>query len=98
MQECSRYLLHECFVGFVQIWCLIFWFHVVMMRAMFCWYMLVWLVFFYYWYFMMELLQSSLDVSQNGEVHFAALRIPIKREYNISFIIPIFQYFIVFFE
>ena len=51
------------FVGFVQIWCLIFWFHVVMMRAMSCWYMLVWLVFFYDWYFIMELLQSSLDVS-----------------------------------
>ena len=98
IQECFHYLMYECFVGFVQIQCLIFWFHILLMCAIFWWYMLVWLIFFPEWCFLLGPLQSILDVSQNVEVHFAALLIPIKLEYNIFFTIPIIQYFILFFD
>ena len=58
--------------------------------AIFWWYMLVWLIFFPDQCLLLESLQSSFDVSWNGDVQFVVLVIPIKREYNIFFTIQIF--------
>ena len=76
IQESSRYFLYKYLVGFVQIWCLVFWFRVMLMCAIFRLDMFVCLIFFPDCFFLLEPLQSSFDVSWNVDVHFVALLIP----------------------
>ena len=83
IQERSRYFLHKCLVGFVQIWCLVFLFCVLPMCAIVWWYMLACLIFFPDQCFVMEPLQINSNIYRHGDVHFVSLLTPIKREYNI---------------
>ena len=97
MKERSCHFLEKISI-LIQIWRLIFWFHVLMPCAIICWYMLVGLIFWFYWCFVMETLHCSFYIPCHGNLDFLSFIVPIKCYPTVSFTFPVFRYLIAFFE